>query len=148
MKIIIPPYAQERIKAYNLTEELVKDAIRNPDEIVKGYEGKLIAHKLLNGYVLRGVYLKAEEGVKVTPYIQLKRNVIGGSMKAHYDKEANVLLIKISNNKPEYGEDIGKGVVVHFDKNKNPVEIEILSAKKYLVDWIEQALEIKSEVLA
>ena len=64
-------------------------------------------------------------------------------MRAHYDKEVNVLLIKINNNKPEYGEDIGDGIVVHFDKNKTPVEIEILDAKKYLAEWIEQALEVK-----
>ena len=51
-------------------------------------------------------------------------------METHYDKEANVLLIRISNSKPEYGEDVGNGIVVHFDKNKNPVEIEILDAKK------------------
>ena len=63
-------------------------------------------------------------------------------MKATYDKEVNVLLIKLNNNKPEYGEDIGEGIIVHFDKNKSPVEIEILNAKKYLANWLEQALEI------
>ena len=66
-------------------------------------------------------------------------------MKATYDKDVDVLLIKLSSNKPEYGEDIGQGIVVHFDKNKNPVEIEILKAKKNLVGWLEQALEIKDE---
>jgi len=66
-------------------------------------------------------------------------------MKAHYDKEADVLLIKINNNKPEYGEDIGDGIVIHFDKNKTPVEIEILDAKKYLADWVGQALEVKTK---
>lgn len=66
-------------------------------------------------------------------------------MKAMYDKDVDVLLIKLSSNKPEYGEDIGQGIVVHFDKNKNPVEIEILKAKKNLVEWLEQALEIKEE---
>ena len=39
-------------------------------------------------------------------------------MKATYDKDVDVLLIKLSSNKPEYGEDIGQGIVVHFDKNK------------------------------
>ena len=63
-------------------------------------------------------------------------------MKAEYDKDVDVLLIKLNNNKPEYGEDIGEGVIIHFDKNKLPVEIEILKAKKYLVNWLEQALEV------
>lgn len=66
-------------------------------------------------------------------------------MKAHYDKEVDGLLIKISNNKPEYGEDIDEGIILHFDKNKNPVEIEILGAKKYLMNWIGQALEVKGK---
>jgi len=66
-------------------------------------------------------------------------------MKAYYDKEVDVLLIKINNNKPDYGEDIGEGIILHFDKNKTPVEIEILDGKKYLVNWIEQALEVKDK---
>ena len=68
-----------------------------------------------------------------------------GKMKAVYDKGSDVLLIKLSNNKPEYGEDIGEGIEIHFDKNKAPVEIEILKAKKYLVNWLEQALELKGK---
>lgn len=65
-------------------------------------------------------------------------------MKAIYDKDVDVLLIKLNNNKPEYGEDIGEGIIVHFDKTKSPVEIEILKAKKYLINWLEQALEVKA----
>jgi uncharacterized protein YuzE len=67
-------------------------------------------------------------------------------MISEYDKEVDVLLIKIRNKKPVYGEDIGKGIIVHYDKDRNPVEIEILSAKHHLVNWIEQALEVKKEV--
>jgi len=65
VKIIIPLYAKARISRYNLTEDLVKDALRNPDEIVKGYEGMLIAHKLINEHVLRVVYLKVKDDLKV-----------------------------------------------------------------------------------
>ncbi len=66
-------------------------------------------------------------------------------MKAHYDKEVDILLIKLGDNKPQYGEDIGNGIIVHFDKNKVPVEIEILGAKRYLMDWLGQALDVKAE---
>jgi len=69
---------------------------------------------------------------------------IGGKMNAKYDKDVDVLLIKLNNNKPEYGEDIGEGIIVHFDKDKLPVEIEILEAKRYLVSWLEQVLELKA----
>jgi uncharacterized protein YuzE len=67
------------------------------------------------------------------------------TMKTQYDKEVDVLTITISDEKPEYGDDVGNGVIVHFDKNKTPVEIEILNAKRHLVDWVEQALEVKPE---
>ena len=73
MKIIIPPYAKQRIKAYNLTEELVKNVLRNPDEIVKGYEERLIAHKLLNDHILRVVYIKIKEGLKVITVYPAKK---------------------------------------------------------------------------
>lgn len=73
MKIIIPPYAQERIKRYNLTEDLIKDAVRNPDETIKGYEGRLIAHKLLNEHMLRVVYIKIEQGFKVITVYPAKK---------------------------------------------------------------------------
>ena len=65
MNIIIPDYAKGRIKRYNLTEDLVKETLRNPDETVKGNEGRFIAHKLLNEHVLRVVYLKVKDDVKV-----------------------------------------------------------------------------------
>ena len=67
-------------------------------------------------------------------------------MKATYDKDVDVLLIKLNNSRPKYGEDIGEGIIVHFDKNKSPVEIEILKAKKYSVNWLEQALELKNKL--
>ena len=65
-------------------------------------------------------------------------------MRAHYDKEVDVLLVKLNENKPEYGKDIGEGVIVHFDDKNMPVEIEILNGKKYLMNWLEQALEVKT----
>ncbi len=66
MKIIIPNYAKERIKKYNLNEELIINALKNPDEIVAGYENRLIAHKLLDKHLLRVVYIKIDDdGLKV-----------------------------------------------------------------------------------
>lgn len=61
-------------------------------------------------------------------------------MKSKYDKEVDVLLIKIRNKKPAFGEGIGGGIIVHYDKDRTPVEIEILGARKHLAEWVEQAL--------
>jgi len=59
-------------------------------------------------------------------------------VRAKYDKEVDVLLVQIRDKRPAYGEDVGGGIIVHYDKSHNPVEIEILDAKRYLVEWLEQ----------
>ena len=61
-------------------------------------------------------------------------------MRGKYSKEVDVLLIKIRDKKPAFGEDIGGGIIVHYDKSRAPVEIEILGARKHLAEWVEQAL--------
>jgi uncharacterized protein YuzE len=68
-------------------------------------------------------------------------------MKSRYDKSVDVLLIKLKNKKPAYGEDIWDGIIVHYDKERNPVEIEILGAKRHLIDWMGQALEVRKEAV-
>ncbi|MBW8051923.1 MAG: DUF2283 domain-containing protein [Cytophagales bacterium] len=65
-------------------------------------------------------------------------------MKTTYSKDADALLIKLHDAKPHYGDDIGDGIIIHYDKNDHPVEVEILHAKRYLVNWLEQALDVKS----
>ncbi len=74
MRIIISKHAKERIDTYNLTEELVKNAVRKPDEIVEGYEGTLVAHKLLNEYVLRVVYIKQDDEIKIITTYPAKKS--------------------------------------------------------------------------
>lgn len=66
MDIIISKHAKERMETYDITEELVKAAIRYPDEVVEGYEGTVIAHKLLNEeHVLRVVYTEDKNTKRV-----------------------------------------------------------------------------------
>ncbi len=65
MRIIISKHARKRMNTYDLTEDLVKNAVMEPDEIVEGYEGTLIAHKLLNEHILRAVYINQGDEIKV-----------------------------------------------------------------------------------
>lgn len=65
VEIIISKHAKKRIKRYDLTEKLIKTAIMEPDEVVEGYEETLIAHKLLNKHLLRVVYIKQDNKIKV-----------------------------------------------------------------------------------
>ena len=73
MDIIISEHAKERIKRYNLTEKIVTETIRNHDEIVKGYAETSIAHKSLNEHILRVVYAKEKEKIKLLHFIQPKK---------------------------------------------------------------------------
>ena len=68
-------------------------------------------------------------------------------MKSRYDKDVDVLLIEIQDKKSVYGEGIGEGIIIHYDEKRNPVEMEILDAKRHLVKWIEKALSIKKEMV-
>ena len=73
MEIIISKHAKERVEIYKLTEEMVKDALKNPDEIVEGYEGQKIAHKLLNDPILRVIYIKDNKNTKVITVYPAKK---------------------------------------------------------------------------
>jgi len=78
MKIIISDHAEERIKTYRLNKDLIIETIKKPDEVIKGYNKRLIAHKLLNKYVLRVVYEKHEdEIIVVTVYPVEKERYLG-----------------------------------------------------------------------
>ena len=73
MHIIISSHAKERINRYNLTEKIVIQAIENPDETVEGYSGTLIAHKLFKEYLLRVVFIKQKEKIKIITVYPAKK---------------------------------------------------------------------------
>ena len=73
MDIIISKHAKERIKTYNLTEKAVIESIKNPDEVIKGHSGTLIAHKFINEHLLRIVYEKEENKIKVITVYPAKK---------------------------------------------------------------------------
>lgn len=73
MNIVISKHARERIKTYNLTEKLVKETVEKPDEIVEGYENTKIAHKLLKDHILRVVYTKEKNNIKIVTVYPAKK---------------------------------------------------------------------------
>ena len=52
-------------------------------------------------------------------------------MKYSYDRQSNVLRIKIVDRPFDYAEEMGN-FVVHFDKENKPVYIEILNANQFI----------------
>ena len=73
MDIIISNHAKKRIKTYNLTENFVLEVIKQPDEVVEGYGGTLIAHKLLNEHILRFVHIKGKSKIKIITVYPAKK---------------------------------------------------------------------------
>jgi len=72
-EIIISDHAKERAKTYNLTEKIIIEAIKNPDEIIKGYAGTFIAHKSLNEHLLRVVYVEEKDKAKIITVYPAKK---------------------------------------------------------------------------
>ncbi len=64
-------------------------------------------------------------------------------MKYKYDPKADVLLIKLSTEKPDFGEQ-RENIITHYNKKGKPVEIEILDASKTAVDIIKAMLPKKN----
>ena len=63
MRIEITDHAKKRMQDYNISEDLVLETIRSPDNIVETYGDRNIFQKKLNGYVLR-LIVEENEGIK------------------------------------------------------------------------------------
>ena len=56
MKIEYTGYAEMKIRKRGLSKEQIENAIKNPDKILEGEEGRKIAQKSISGYLLRVVF--------------------------------------------------------------------------------------------
>jgi len=57
MDIIFTDYSEESISDRNISKEVIKDALLNPEEIVKAKkENRMIAHKMVGDKLLRVVF--------------------------------------------------------------------------------------------
>ncbi|MEK6872702.1 MAG: DUF2283 domain-containing protein [Nanoarchaeota archaeon] len=71
-------------------------------------------------------------------------------MKIKYDQEADVIYLRFGEGKIVESDEIKDGLIVDYDKNGNPVAIEILNAKEILannpeisVDFSPMKLEVR-----
>ena len=60
-------------------------------------------------------------------------------MKVKYNREADVLVLVLSDEKPDFGEQSGD-VITHYNKAGKPIEIEFLSASKTALNIIKPIL--------
>ena len=61
-------------------------------------------------------------------------------MKYEYDAESDTLMLKLRNEKPDFGEQQGN-IITHYNKNYKPVEIEILDASSTAAKIMKAVLQ-------
>ncbi|MBI4052918.1 MAG: DUF2283 domain-containing protein [Candidatus Diapherotrites archaeon] len=61
-------------------------------------------------------------------------------MKYKYDKESDILLVSLGNEKPDFAEQKGN-IIAHYSKDRRLVEIEILDAGRTTAKMRNAVLE-------
>jgi len=54
-------------------------------------------------------------------------------MKLRYDKEEDILMVKVSDEPIDYAEKVNS-VIIHFTKDKKPALFEIMDASEFLAN--------------
>lgn len=67
--------------------------------------------------------------------------------KIKYDKDTNILLIEFSDKPIDYAEEEGQ-IIIHFTKNEEPVLLEILEAKEFIINTLTSLINEKEIVLS
>lgn len=65
--------------------------------------------------------------------------------KIRYSKEVDALLVEVSDKQIDYAEEKG-GIIIHFSKDGEPVLLEILDAKDFILSSLSSLM--KDEVVA
>ncbi len=63
--------------------------------------------------------------------------------KVEYSPDVDALVITLNEGKPEYGEEIGDNIIIHYAKDGRPVEVEILDASELVISSVE-AIALKA----
>jgi uncharacterized protein YuzE len=64
-------------------------------------------------------------------------------MKIKYYPDADALVMKVSDEKPDHGEQVGEEMILHFTRDNKLVKIEILDASKTVLDLLKPILSQK-----
>ena len=64
--------------------------------------------------------------------------------KVEYSSDVDALVVTLSEENPEYGENFGENIIVHYAKGGRPVEIEILDASELVISSME-AIAVKAK---
>jgi uncharacterized protein YuzE len=66
--------------------------------------------------------------------------------KVKYSKDADALLIELSDKKIDYAEDKGN-IIIHYTSEDEPVLLEIFEAKEFLLNSLSSMIKDKEVVM-
>ncbi len=64
-------------------------------------------------------------------------------MKIKYYPDADALVLRLMDEKPDHGEQVGDEMILHYTKDNKLVKIEILDASKTVMDFLNPILSQK-----
>ena len=67
-------------------------------------------------------------------------------MKVSYNRDADVLVIELSDENIDHAEEVGP-LIIHFSKDNKPVLIEILDASEFLAEITKISIRSKDKEL-
>lgn len=66
--------------------------------------------------------------------------------KVKYSKDADVLLIELSDKKIDYADDKGN-IIIHYTSEDEPVLLEIFNAKEFILNSLSSMIREKEMVI-
>ncbi|MBM3925335.1 MAG: DUF2283 domain-containing protein [SAR202 cluster bacterium] len=66
-------------------------------------------------------------------------------MKFSYDKEVNILMVKLSNEPYEYASE-RNGIIFHFTKHGKPVLLEVQGGSEFILGALQSLVKSGTEV--
>ena len=65
------------------------------------------------------------------------------NMKIKYYPDADALVLRLLDEKPDHGEQVGEEMILHYTKDNKLVKIEILDASRTVIDFLQPILSQK-----
>lgn len=76
-RIIVKSHVVKRLKrekVYKIDEDILIQAVKEPDEVVKGKGERFIAHKILGEeYILRVIYEEYQDEIQIITFYRAKK---------------------------------------------------------------------------
>jgi len=67
-------------------------------------------------------------------------------MKISYNRDEDIMILEISEDKIDFAEEMGP-IIVHFNEKRKPVLLEILEASEFIATAAKSSIKLKDKEL-